>query len=151
MPSKQQSDILTVYQTQFFAKLHKQNWLYFKIFVGDQLKQWKGKKWMQQKKLLAPLTIFLSASYVKAFLSLNQVAGNNIQINHLIQFDKTNKQSCKPICEQTKQMGSNAELPWRSLAQISLFYSFDNSNHLKTWFPIHWCSSLLHPQGWMPS
>ena len=32
-----QSDILTVYQTQFFAKLHKQIWL----------QQWEGKDWMQ--------------------------------------------------------------------------------------------------------
>jgi hypothetical protein len=33
MPSKQ-SGILTVYQAQFFAKLHKQNWLHFKIFMS---------------------------------------------------------------------------------------------------------------------
>jgi hypothetical protein len=43
-------------------------------------------------QLLVLIAIFLSASYAHAFLNLNQVAGNQIQLNHLIQFKETNKQ-----------------------------------------------------------
>jgi hypothetical protein len=71
-------------------------------------------------KLLAPLTIFLSSSYVNAFPSLNQVAGNQIWLSHLIRFNKANKQSCKPICKQTKQMDLDAEL-------------LNNFSPMKTW------------------
>ncbi len=35
-------------------------------------------------QLLVLIAIFLSASYANAFLNLNQVAGNQIQLNHLI-------------------------------------------------------------------
>jgi hypothetical protein len=37
-------------------------------------------------QLLVLITIFLSASYANAFLNLNQVAGNQIRLNHLIRF-----------------------------------------------------------------
>ncbi len=45
MPCKQQSDILTVYQTHVFAKLHKQieHWLHLKKLI-EALKE---KDWMQ--------------------------------------------------------------------------------------------------------
>ena len=46
-------------------------------------------------KFLVPLMIVLSASYAHAFLSLNQIAGNQIRLNHLIQFDEINKQTNK--------------------------------------------------------
>jgi hypothetical protein len=35
-------------------------------------------------QLLVLIAIFLSASYANAFLNLNQVAGNQIQLNHYI-------------------------------------------------------------------
>ncbi len=43
-------------------------------------------------QLLVLIAIFLLASYANAFLNLNQVAGNQIQLNHLIRFKETNKQ-----------------------------------------------------------
>ncbi len=42
-------------------------------------------------KFLVLLAIFLSASYANAFLSMNQVAGDQVQVNHYIQFKETNK------------------------------------------------------------
>ncbi len=44
-------------------------------------------------QLLVLIAIFLLESYAYAFLNLNQVAGNQIQLNHLIQFKETNKQN----------------------------------------------------------
>jgi hypothetical protein len=44
-------------------------------------------------QLLVLIEIFLLASYANAFLNLNQVAGNQILLNHLIQFKETNKQN----------------------------------------------------------
>ncbi len=46
-------------------------------------------------QLLVLIAIFLSASYANAFLNLIQVAGNQLQLNHLIQFKETNKQNSK--------------------------------------------------------
>ena len=45
--------------------------------------------------LLVLISIFLLASYAHAFLNLNQVAGNQIRLNHLIRFKETNKQNSK--------------------------------------------------------
>jgi hypothetical protein len=44
-------------------------------------------------KFLVLLAIFLSASYANAFLSMNQVAGDQVQVNHFIRFGETNKQN----------------------------------------------------------
>jgi hypothetical protein len=57
-------------------------------------------------KFLVLLVIFLSASYVNAFASLSPVAGNQVWVNHLIQFEEsmskpTNEPSRKAICEPT--------------------------------------------------
>ncbi len=46
-------------------------------------------------QLLVLIAIFLLESYAYAFLNLNQVAGNQIQLNHLIRFKETNKQISK--------------------------------------------------------
>ena len=42
-------------------------------------------------KFLVLLAIFLLASYANAFLSMNQVAGDQVQVNHFIWFKETNK------------------------------------------------------------
>jgi hypothetical protein len=65
-------------------------------------------------KFLVLLVIFLSASNAHAFTSLSPVAGNQVQVNHLIQFDP----SCKPTIDlindettnQTKQQLEQDEL-----------------------------------------
>jgi hypothetical protein len=44
-------------------------------------------------QLLVLIAVFLLASYANAFLNLNQVAGNQIQLNHLIRFKETNIQN----------------------------------------------------------
>jgi hypothetical protein len=44
-------------------------------------------------QLLVMIAIFLLAIYANAFLNLNQVAGNQIRLNHLIRFKVTNKQN----------------------------------------------------------
>jgi hypothetical protein len=57
-------------------------------------------------KCVVLLAIFLSASYANAFASLSPVAGNQVWVNHLIQFEESmskpmNEPSCKPICKPT--------------------------------------------------
>ena len=44
-----------------------------------------------RSKFLVLLAIFLSSSYANSFLSMNQVAGDQVQVNHFIQFEETNK------------------------------------------------------------
>jgi hypothetical protein len=41
------------------------------------------------------LAIFLLAGYANAFLNLSQVAGNQVQVNYLIQFEESNNQNRK--------------------------------------------------------
>ncbi len=48
-------------------------------------------------QLLVLIAIFLLVSYANAFLNLNQVAGNQIWLNHLIWFKETNKKTAKQI------------------------------------------------------
>jgi hypothetical protein len=66
-------------------------------------------------QLLMLIAIFLLASYANAFLNLNQVAGNQIQLNHLIQFKETNKQKSEanfdPIINLNGQT-TNQRLVW---------------------------------------
>jgi hypothetical protein len=52
-------------------------------------------------KFLVILAIFLLAGYADAFLSQSQVAGNQVQVNPLIQFEETNKQNYKSAHEMT--------------------------------------------------
>ncbi len=123
MPSKQQSHILTVYQTHVFAKLHKQikHWLRLKKII-EALKR-KGLNAMTAlSKFLVLLALFLSASHANAFRSLSLVAGNQVLVNHLIQLQQpmsypTNKPSCKPISEPIKWMDFDAEHPNNLLPQ----------------------------------
>jgi hypothetical protein len=84
MPCKQQSDILTVYQTHVFAKSHKQiETDCIKFFIED-LKR-KGMNAMPALlKFLVLLAIFLLASNANAFTRLSPVAGSQVQENHLI-------------------------------------------------------------------
>jgi hypothetical protein len=65
---------------------------------------------------LVLLALFLSASHANAFTSLSLVAGNQVQVNYLIQLqqpmsDPMNEPGCEPICKPTKRMDLNAELP----------------------------------------
>jgi hypothetical protein len=67
-------------------------------------------------KFLVILALYLSASHANAFTSLNLAAGNQVQINYLIQLqqpmrDPTNEPSCKPVCKPNKRMDLDAELP----------------------------------------
>ncbi len=79
----------------------------------------KSKKdWMQWRffaQLLVLIAIFLLASYANAFLNLNQVAGNQIWLNHLIRFKETNKQNSNanfdPIINLNGQT-TNQRLEW---------------------------------------
>ncbi len=65
--------------------------------------------------LLVLIAIFLLASYANAFLNLNRVAGNQIQLNLLIRFKETNKQNSKanfdPIINLNGQT-TNQRLEW---------------------------------------
>ncbi len=72
-------------------------------------------QWQFFAQLLVLIAIFLLASYANVFLNLNQVAGNQIQLNHLIQFKETNKQNSKvkfdPIINLNVQT-ANQRLEW---------------------------------------
>ncbi len=67
-------------------------------------------------KFLVLLALFLLASHVHAFTSLSSVAGDQVQVNHMIRLQQplskpTNKPSREPICEPTKRMDLDAKLP----------------------------------------
>ncbi len=73
-------------------------------------------------KFLVLLALFLSASHANAFTSLSLVAGNQVQVNHLILLQQpmsypTNKPSIKPTSEPTKRTDLDAELPNNLLPQ----------------------------------
>jgi hypothetical protein len=84
---------------------------------------------MALSKFLVLVAIFLSASYANAFASLSSVAENQVQVNHLIQFDESminpmNKPSRKPIFEPTSdqmndqtthEMNEQIEVPLQQL------------------------------------
>ncbi len=80
---------------------------------------------MALSKFLVQLAPFLSESHANAFTCLSLVAGNQVQVNHLIQFQQpmsnpTNKPSCKPNGKSIKQMDLDAELPNNLLPQKTL-------------------------------
>jgi hypothetical protein len=67
-------------------------------------------------KFLVLLALFLLASKANAFTNLNSLAGNQVQVNHLIQFqqpisDPMNKSTHKLIHKPTKQLEQDALLP----------------------------------------
>jgi hypothetical protein len=55
-------------------------------------------------KFLVLLAIFLLAGYAHAFLRLSQVAGNQVQVNYLIQFEESNNQNQKLNQETTNEV-----------------------------------------------
>jgi hypothetical protein len=59
----------------------------FKIFI-KALKRKRMNTMPALLKFLLLLAIFLSASNANAFTSLSPVAGNQVQENHLIQFEE---------------------------------------------------------------
>jgi hypothetical protein len=66
-------------------------------------------------KFLVLLALFLLASHANAFTSLSLVAGNQVQVNCLIQLQQpmsnpTNEPCHKPICKPTKQKNLDSEL-----------------------------------------
>jgi hypothetical protein len=74
-----QSDILTVYKTQFFAKLHKQI-KKLTVFLNNV---WKAMISKGMNAMPALSKLVLLASHAHAFTSLSSVAGNQVRINHL--------------------------------------------------------------------
>jgi hypothetical protein len=118
MPCNQQSNILTVYQTHVFAKLHKQNknLTAFKNIIWKAMIS-KGLNAMPAlSKFLVLLALVILASHANTFTNLSLVAGNQVRVNHLTRLqqpmsDPTNEASCEPIREPTKQMDLDAELP----------------------------------------
>ncbi len=83
-------------------------------------------------KFLVPLTIFLSASYANAFLSLNSVARDQVRVNHLIQLQQpmskpTNEPSRELFCKPTQRMDLDAKLP-NNLLQINNAVLSNHSN-----------------------
>ncbi len=52
-------------------------------------------------KFLVLLEIFLLARYANAFLSLSQAAGNQVQVNSLIQCEESNIKNCNLNQEPT--------------------------------------------------
>jgi len=108
MPCKQQSDILTVYQTQFFAKFTQAN----QKLTAFQNNYWtsiepKGLNAMPALSIfLVLLALFLLASHVHAFTSLSSVAGDQVQVNHLIRLQQL---MSKPMNE-TKAESESQEL-----------------------------------------
>ena len=66
-------------------------------------------------KFLVLLAIFLSTSLGDAFINLSPVAGNLVQVNHLIRFDESmsnpkNKPSREPSCEPTNDSMVNDQI-----------------------------------------
>ena len=87
------------------------------------MKKKRSKAMAALLKFLVLLASFHSGSYAHAFTSLSPVAGNQVQVNHLIRFQQpmsnpTNEPSREPICEPTKRMDLDAVLP-NNLSQIN--------------------------------
>ncbi len=64
-------------------------------------------------KFVLLLAIFLSAGYANAFLSLNQVAVNQVRLNYLIRFKRANKPKSINLNGHTanQRLEWDAELP----------------------------------------
>jgi hypothetical protein len=86
MPCKQQSDILKVYQTQFFAKFHtskSKNDFFLNIIWKAMISKGMNAMSALSKFLVLLMALILLASHANAFTSLSSVAGNQVRINHL--------------------------------------------------------------------
>jgi hypothetical protein len=72
-------------------------------------------------KFLVLLALVLLASHANTFASLSLVAGNQVWVNHLTRLQQSmSDPTNEPICEPTKQMDLDAELP-------------NNLSPMKTW------------------
>jgi hypothetical protein len=80
-------------------------------------------------KFLVLLAIFLLAGCANAFLSLSQVAGNQVQVNYLIRFEESNNQNPKLNQEPTNDQTTNEVQP--SSTSI-IFYMFEAVNGIIT-------------------
>jgi hypothetical protein len=110
MPSKQQSHILTVYQTHVFAKLHKQ--IEHRLHKNKMKhRKRKGLNAMTALSMfLVLLTIFLSKNSGDAFMNLSSAAGNLARVNHLIQFvEPMGKPTNEPTIEPAKTQVAYSE------------------------------------------
>ncbi len=122
MPCKQ-SDILTVYQTQFFAKLHKQNWLHFKTFI----EHWKQRIELQWR-------LFSSWCYWQSFFC-NQWAIQ--QINQVV-----NRFANQSMIKQQIKQSNN----WNRMHCFLYWAQFINATKHTTpfeWLHI-WISTDFH-------
>ncbi len=84
-------------------------------------------------KFLVLLAIFLLASYANAFLIMNQVAGDQVQVNHFIRFKETNKPNhesfhnsiinlnCQTSNQTKQQLEQDALLPGNLSSKGILF------------------------------
>jgi hypothetical protein len=79
-------------------------------------------------KFLVLLIIFLLAGYANAFLSLSQVAGNQVQVNPLIQFEESNKQNCELNQEPTNDQTTNEVQPSSTSNTSYTFEAFTGIN-----------------------
>jgi hypothetical protein len=94
-------------------------------------------------KFLVLLAIFLSAGYANAYLSLNQVAGNQVQVNYLIRFEESNKQNCKLSQEPTNDQTKNEVQPSTSYTS----YTFEAVNGVNTSYTFEAVDGVNHNHG----
>ncbi len=67
-----QSNIIKVYQAQFIATLHKQNWLHFKLFIRQQMNLKELNAIAGLSKFFILLAIFLSESYANLCIHMSE-------------------------------------------------------------------------------
>ncbi len=74
-------------------------------------------------QLLVLIAIFLLACYANAFLNLNQVSGNQIWLNHLIQFKETNKQNSKANFDPIINLNGQTKIKdWNGMPSFSISF-----------------------------
>ncbi len=122
MPCKQQSDILTDYQTHVFAKLQKQ--IKDRLRWKNWLKHWKAKDWTAMpalSKLLVLLAIFLLTSHVNSCMILSSASGGKqVWVDHLIEFEEPmNKPTCKSTCKPTNDLSIDLWQCWMEMDKIN--------------------------------
>jgi hypothetical protein len=102
-------------------------------------------------QLLVLIAIFLSASYVNAFLNLNQVDGNQIQLNHLIQFKETNKQNSEANFDLIINLKQQIK-DWNGMQSFSISFQQNKSQNC---FQVSQCRLMKrsfkdHQMLWIP-
>jgi hypothetical protein len=81
-------------------------------------------------KFLVLLVIFLLAGYANAFLSLSQVAGNQVQVNSLIRCEESNIQNCKLNQEPTNDQTTNEVQPSSTSNTSYMFEAVNGVSHV---------------------